>query len=51
MVDIDNDEYSKAKKLIESDKVTYPSIKNFVDKAIREKVEREMRRKNVIENI
>ena len=40
MVDIDNDLYEQVKIYVECDKVEYPTIKNFIDKSIRTKLER-----------
>jgi len=41
MVDITNNEYKAAKKIVESDKVKYPTIRAYVSMAVREKNKRE----------
>ena len=45
VLNVDDDVYERAKKTVEMNRVDYPSIKNFVDKAIREKVRIEMIRR------
>lgn len=37
IVDVDEDVYKFAKRIVLKNKVDYPSIKNYIDKAIREK--------------
>ena len=38
MVDIEPGIYEKVKNIVEQKRIDYPTIKNFVDKALREKV-------------
>ena len=41
MVDVDEELYASIKKVIEKDRVEYPTLQNFVNKAIRDKVNKE----------
>ena len=43
MVDIENEEYQQAKKIIEKDRVKYPTLRGYVNLAIREKNKKEVR--------
>ena len=36
--DIDQEYYDEIKKIIESDKLEYPNMANFINKAIRDKI-------------
>lgn len=51
MVNIDDKVYSKVGELIDDEdlKVEYPSIKNFIDKAAKEKAEKLEKKKEVKE--
>jgi Arc/MetJ-type ribon-helix-helix transcriptional regulator len=40
LVDIDDELKKKVQEAVEKDSVEYPSMKNFVDKAIRKQLER-----------
>ncbi|GAG57578.1 unnamed protein product [marine sediment metagenome] len=40
MVDVDEELYASVKKVIEKDRVEYPTLQNFVNKAIRDKVKK-----------
>jgi len=40
MVDIDNELYQKIGKAIKNNKVEYPSVKNFIDKSIKNNLEK-----------
>jgi len=40
LVDIDDELKKKVEELVEKDRIEYPSMKNFVDKAIRRQLER-----------
>lgn len=43
MVDIENKEYKQAKQIIENDRVKYPTLRGYVNLAIREKNKKEER--------
>lgn len=37
-VNIDNELYKKVQEFIEADRIEYPSLNNFVEKAVRDKL-------------
>ena len=39
-VDVDDELYGEAKEIAESQRVEYPTTKNFIDKAVKEKIDR-----------
>ena len=39
MVDVDDVLYSKIKKIVEKQRIDYPTLQNFINKAIKEKIE------------
>lgn len=41
-VNIDNDLYEQVKRFVENDKIEYPFISNFIEKAIRDKLRIEL---------
>ena len=41
MVDVDEELYSEIKKVVEKDRVEYPTLQNFVNKAIRNLIQKE----------
>lgn len=41
MVDVDDELYASAKTIIEKDRVEYPTLQNFVNKAVRSLVQKE----------
>jgi len=41
MVDVDEELYASIKKVIGNDRVEYPTLQNFVNKAIRDKIKKE----------
>lgn len=41
IVDIDEELYEKVKPIVEGKKIEYPTLKNFINKAVKEKVDRE----------
>ena len=40
LIDIDDDLKKKVEEFVKKDSIEYPSMKNFVDKAIRRQIER-----------
>ena len=40
LLNIDDEIYDEVRKYVEENSIDYPSIKNFVDKTLREKVEK-----------
>ena len=45
LVEIDEKIYGQVKKLVEEYNIDYPNIKNFVNRAVREKIHIDSRRK------
>lgn len=41
MVDIDEELYQKIKPVVEKDRIKYPNLKNFVNKAVRNFIKKE----------
>ena len=49
IVEINEELYEQVRKIVEICKVDYPSIKNFIDRAVREKVKIDMIREKEAE--
>jgi len=41
MVDVDNDLYEKIKPIVEGNRVEYPTLQNFVNKAVKGLIKKE----------
>jgi len=43
MVDVDNELYESIKGVVEKNRVEYPTLQNFVNKAVRDKIKKEIK--------
>ena len=41
LVNLDNDVYEQAKEFVNKDRVRYPTVKNFVDRVVLQKLQEE----------
>lgn len=48
-VNIDNELYEQVKKYVETDRIEYPSLQNFVEKAVKDKLRIESRNQKELE--